>query len=167
MTKAASAILIAALALSLPAVAAEPVTRTYRAPDSAIATAVVVPPGYRTIYLQGMASAVRDASAPEGSLAAYGNTEQQTLSALGRIRDALRAEGADLTDVVSMKVSLVADPNLGGKIDFDGMMRAYRTLFGTTEQPNRPSRTTVQVAGLTKPGFLVEIETIAAVPVRP
>lgn len=150
-----------------PAMAGEEITRTYRAPDAPIAAAVVVPPSYRTIYLQGMAAAVRDPSAPEGSLAAYGDTEQQTASALTRIREGLQAQGADLKDIVSMRVSLVADPNKGGKIDFDGMMRAYRKQFGTVEQPNRPSRTTVQVAGLTKAGFLIEIETIAAVPVRP
>jgi hypothetical protein len=34
--------------------------------------------------------------------------------------------------------------------------------YGTPDQPNRPARTTVQVAALAGPGQLVEIEAIAA-----
>jgi enamine deaminase RidA (YjgF/YER057c/UK114 family) len=42
------------------------------------------------------------------------------------------------------------------------MMRAYRERFGTPEQPNKPARSTMQVAGLVDPGWLVEIEVTAA-----
>jgi len=41
-------------------------------------------------------------------------------------------------------------------------MGAYSQFFGTPTQPNKPSRTTVQVAGLASPGALVEIEAQAA-----
>jgi len=41
-------------------------------------------------------------------------------------------------------------------------MTAYRQFFGSAEQPNKPSRSAVQVAALAAPGALVEIEVIAA-----
>ena len=46
------------------------------------------------------------------------------------------------------------------------MMTAYREVFGTAGQPNRPARSTMQVAGLVDPGWLVEIEVTAAAPGR-
>jgi enamine deaminase RidA (YjgF/YER057c/UK114 family) len=42
------------------------------------------------------------------------------------------------------------------------MMEGYKQFFGTKEQPNKPSRSTMQVAALVAPGYLVEIEVIAA-----
>jgi enamine deaminase RidA (YjgF/YER057c/UK114 family) len=42
------------------------------------------------------------------------------------------------------------------------MMTGYKQFFGTAEQPNKPSRSAVQVAALAAPGALVEIEVIAA-----
>ena len=49
-------------------------------------------------------------------------------------------------------------------MDFAGMMTAYREYFGTQAQPMRPARSTMQVAGLVDPGWLVEIEVTAAAP---
>lgn len=46
-------------------------------------------------------------------------------------------------------------------MDFAGMMEAYKTFFGTEEQPNKPARVTVQVAALVAPGMLSEIEVQA------
>jgi enamine deaminase RidA (YjgF/YER057c/UK114 family) len=46
-------------------------------------------------------------------------------------------------------------------MDFAGMMRAYREFFGTKSQPNKPARSTMQVAGLVDAGWLVEIEVTA------
>jgi enamine deaminase RidA (YjgF/YER057c/UK114 family) len=47
------------------------------------------------------------------------------------------------------------------------MMRAYRERFATPQQPNKPARSTMQVAGLVDPGWLVEIEVTAARDARP
>jgi enamine deaminase RidA (YjgF/YER057c/UK114 family) len=47
-------------------------------------------------------------------------------------------------------------------MDFAGMMRGYSASFGTKEQPNKPARSTMQVAGLVREGWLVEIEVTAA-----
>ena len=43
-----------------------------------------------------------------------------------------------------------------------GLTAAYSQFFDTPEQPNLPSRSTVQVAGLVTPGMLVEIEVTLA-----
>ena len=67
-------------------------------------------------------------------------------------------------DVVKMQVFLVGDPAKGGKMDFAGFMEGYTEHFGTAEQPNLPSRSVMQVAGLANPGFLVEIEVTAVRP---
>lgn len=91
-----------------------------------------------------------------------GDTRAQTLSTLGAIRKVLQAQGLDLGDVIQMHVYLAGDPALQGKMDFAGMNAAYLELFGTAAQPNRPVRSTVQVAALARPGALVEIEVVAA-----
>ena len=45
-----------------------------------------------------------------------------------------------------------------------GMMAGYKQFFGTPDQPNKPARSTVQVAGLAAPGPSMEIEVTAARP---
>jgi len=67
-------------------------------------------------------------------------------------------------DVVKMQVFLVGDPSKGGKMDFGGFMEGYTQFFGTEAQPNLPTRSVFQVAGLANPGFLVEIEVTAVRP---
>ncbi|MEG3767127.1 Rid family hydrolase, partial [Alteromonas sp. 14N.309.X.WAT.G.H12] len=69
-----------------------------------------------------------------------------------------------MKDVVKMQAFLVGDPNLDGRMDFAGFMRGYTQFFGTEEQPNLPSRSALQIAGLANPGFLVEIEVTAVRP---
>ena len=101
------------------------------------------------------------ADAPQGSVARFGDTEAQTRSVLGKIETALKGQGLGLGDVVMMRVFLVAPPGQKA-MDFAGMMRGYRAFFGTAAQPLKPARSTMQVAGLVDPGWLVEIEVTAA-----
>lgn len=128
---------------------------------SPISASVTVPPGATTVYLSGALAAESDPSAPEGSLERYGDTETQTRSVLQRLAAGLAAQGMGPEDVVMMRVYLVAPPG-SERMDFAGMMRAYREMFGTEDQPNKPARVTVQVAALAAPQFLVEIEVQAA-----
>ena len=79
-----------------------------------------------------------------------------------QVEAALKEQGLGLGDVVMMRVFLVAPA--GQRMDFAGMMKAYRDYFGTAAQPNKPARSTIQVAGLVDPGWLVEIEVTAAAP---
>jgi len=147
-------------ALALPGRAADIVhTQTDESP---IASMVTVPPGMTTYYLSGMTAPVANPNAPKGSIESYGDTKTQTIGALSRIKEALAKEKLGFEDVVQMHVFLAGDPAKDGKMDFAGMMEGYKQFFGTKEQPNKPSRSTVQVVSLVGPGMLVEIEVIAA-----
>jgi enamine deaminase RidA (YjgF/YER057c/UK114 family) len=156
------------LALGLNALALGAVPSSAEAPQrvgaaaSPISTSVSVPSGSRLVYISGTVPDVVDPAAPEGSVARYGDTEAQTRSVLRKVDAALKAQGLGLGDVVMMRVFLVAPA--GQRMDFPGMMKAYRDFFGTAAQPNKPARSTMQVAGLVDPGWLVEIEVTAAAP---
>jgi enamine deaminase RidA (YjgF/YER057c/UK114 family) len=143
--------LAACAVLSTGAARAAPIEYVYGRPDAPIASGAIVPAGSDIFFVSGI----------PGS-AASGNTEAQTAEVLTKLGGVLKAHGYDYKDVVNMKVYLVGDPALGGKMDFMGMMTSYKKVFGTADEPNRPSRVTVQVAGLAAPGALVEIELTAA-----
>lgn len=130
-------------------------------PDSLLSTSVAVPPGARLVYVGGSVPDPVNEVAPAGSIERFGDTETQTRSVLGKLDAALAQRGLGLADVVMMRVFMVAPPGQQ-RMDFAGMMRAYRERFGTARQPNRPARSTMQVAGLVDPGWLVEIEVTAA-----
>lgn len=129
-----------------------------------IARAVEVPPGTVLLFHSGQTPAPADPKAPQNSAAYWGNTKAQSLSVFARLQESLKTLNAGFGDVVSMTVYLVGDPALEGRMDFAGFMEAYSQFFGTTAQPNLPSRSTVQVAGLVQPGMLVEIEITLAKP---
>ena len=129
--------------------------------DSPIAVSVAVPAGSRLVYISGTVPDIVDEAAPAGTPARFGDTYTQTKSVLAKLETALAAQGVTLNDVVMMRVFLVAPPGQQ-RMDFAGMMRAYRERFGTAAQPNKPARSTMQVAGLVDPGWLVEIEVTAA-----
>jgi enamine deaminase RidA (YjgF/YER057c/UK114 family) len=127
-----------------------------------ISLAVRVPAGVETIYFSGLTPTVTNRDAPKDSVAAYGNTETQANSVFERLGAALKSEGLGFGDVVALHVYLVGDPAKEGKLDFSGLQAAYAKYFATTEQPNKPARTTLQVAALVSTGVLVEIEATAA-----
>jgi enamine deaminase RidA (YjgF/YER057c/UK114 family) len=158
-----AAALVALLAAS--ASSAQEVER-YRNPNSnfPISAAVEVPSGKSTIYLSGNVPPVADAKAPKDSVAAYGDTETQTIGVLTNIQKQLQTMHLDMGDIVKMNVFLVGDPDHAGHMDFAGFMAGYTKFFGTKEQPKLPARSAVQVAALANPGFRVEIEVIAVRP---
>ena len=131
------------------------------AATSPISSSVLVPPGSGLVYVSGTVPDVADPASPEGSVARYGDTETQTRSILRKISNELGAHRLGLNNVVMMRVFLAAPPGQA-RMDFAGMMRAYREAFGTPSNPNKPARSTMQVAGLVDPGWLVEIEVTAA-----
>lgn len=130
--------------------------------DFPISSAVTVKAGVDTYFLSGALAPVINKDAPKGSVAAYGDTETQTVGALNSIKGTLARLGLTMRDVVKMTVFLVGDPAKDNKMDFAGMMAGYKQFFATADQPNKPSRSAVQVAALAAPGALVEIEVIAA-----
>jgi len=131
-------------------------------PGGALAIAVTVPAGADLIFLSG-ALGPFDAKAPAGSTQAFGgDTRAQAVGALTNCKRALAGLGLTMGDVVQAHVFLAGDPAKGGDIDFAGLNAAWAQFFGGAEQPNKPARSTVKVAGLVAPGALVEIELVAA-----
>ena len=80
-----------------------------------------------------------------------GNIEKETTAALDKIKKSLEAGGFAMKDVVAVQVYLVDIK------DFQKMNGVYRTYF--TDM--KPTRTTVQVAGLASPMARVEITVTA------
>jgi enamine deaminase RidA (YjgF/YER057c/UK114 family) len=131
-----------------------PVVRTLALPTAPIAQAVTVPAGYDTIYLSGV---IPDLPKPP---AVPGDTEAQAMSAFGKIGAILKAQGLSEADVVSMTIYMAAPPD-SPRMDFPGMMRAYVKFSGSADPPNKPARSTVQVAALAAPGALLEVAVTA------
>ncbi|MDO6476950.1 RidA family protein [Alteromonas sp. 1_MG-2023] len=132
--------------------------------DFPILRASEVPATSTIVFLSGSVPGVSNPDAPEGSREAYGDTEMQTVSVMKRIDENLKSLGLTMGDVIKMQAFLVGDPEMDGKMDFAGFMRGYTQFFGTDEQPNLPSRSALQVAGLANPNYLVEIEVTAVRP---
>ncbi|GJJ05641.1 hypothetical protein RugamoR64_61790 [Duganella rhizosphaerae] len=169
MNKALATLLIPAALALLPgaasaapkAAAADIVRHKIPGSDFPIALAVTVPATATIHFVSGQVPAIADASAAPDSLAAFGDTKTQSESVLKKIKEVLEGMKLDMTDVVKMTVYLVGDPAKGGKADTKGFMEAYTQHFGGA-QTKLPARAVVQVAALSNPGWLVEIEVVAA-----
>lgn len=130
-----------------------------------IARAVEVTPDTTLIFHSGQVPGPQNPDAERGTRAYYGDTEAQALNVFGRLQASLDELGVGFEDVIKMTVFLVGDPEMDGKMDFAGFMRAYTQFFDTAEQPNKPARSVVQIAGLAGgPNMLVEIEMVIARP---
>ena len=134
------------------------IERTVASPTAVISSNVSIPPGSRIIYLSGSTASPVDPAKPEE----FGDTKAQTLSILTKMKASLEAMGLGMGDIVKMNVFLVGVPDKGGRMDSPAMNEVFKTFFGTPEQPNRPARSTVQVAALGRPTTLVEIEAVVA-----
>ncbi|WP_085715243.1 RidA family protein [Pseudomonas sp. B28(2017)] len=135
----------------------------HKIPDSdfPISLAIEIPADAQVVNFSGVVPAVINSKADPSSIAAYGDTETQTVSVLKIIEANLKNLNLSIGDVVKMQVYLVGVTEHGGKMDFAGFMKGYRQFFGTAAQPLLPTRSTFQVAALANPGFLVEIEVTA------
>ena len=153
---------LAALAFALCAPAsgalAQEIERTVANPTATISSSASLPPGSRIVFLSGSTASPLDPASPEN----FGDTRQQTLSILTKMKAQLEVLGMDMGDVVKMTVFLVGVPENNGRMDSAAMNEVFRTFFGTAEQPNRPTRSTIQVAALGRPTTLVEIEAVVA-----
>ena len=115
------------------------------------------------LYLSGqLPTPVTPADRDKGTPAVYGNTEAQAESVFDKIQTLLQQQGLDMGDIVMMRVYMAADPRMGNALDFAGMNAAFGKFFGTPHQPNKPARSTVQVAALVSAGALLEVEVQAA-----
>ena len=134
--------------------------------NSPFASAVIVPPGYTTYYISGSGPAVTNANAPKDSIESFGDTATQTRTTLEGLKDRMDKLGVTFGDVVQARVYLASDPMNGGKMNAAAMNDVWMKFFGTSVQPNKPARATIEAANLVKPGALVEIEFVAAKKVK-
>lgn len=158
-------VLVSSLLLAA-SIASADVTR-YPLPNNStfpIAQAVEVSSNTTLIYHSGTVPGPANPDADRNSREYYGDTEAQALSVFQRMDASFKKLGVGFGDVLKMTVFLVGDPELDGKMDFGGFMKAYTKYFGTAEQPNLPARSAVQVAGLAGDGMLVEVEVVLARP---
>ena len=89
---------------------------------------------------------------PSGKLHAPGDTYAQSIFILGRIENALKEVGANLTHVVRTRAYLTDLSQAGG------FVRAHGEVFKNID----PVLTGVE-AGLTQPGMMVEIDVDAII----
>jgi len=104
------------------------------------------------VYIAGQVSS--DAS---GALVGDGNFEAQVEQVFKNVKLALEAAGATMADIVKLNTYLVAEVSQ----DDLPKMRAIRDRYLNKEKP--PASTLVVVSRLARPGWLIEIEAVAAI----
>ena len=137
------------------------VTR-YGTSTSPILSAVAVPENQAYYWTSGTVPPVIDPNAATGTRDRYGDTKTQATGILTKFQTLLADGGLSLEDVVYLRVYLVADPVLG-KVDYQGWFDGYAQFFNKDTVP-KVARSTVAVAGLVDPGWLIEIEAVAVYP---
>jgi enamine deaminase RidA (YjgF/YER057c/UK114 family) len=108
--------------------------------------------GGTIVYLAGQVSS--DAS---GKLVGEGNFEAQVEQVFCNLRLAVEAAGGTMADIVKLNIYLVAEVD---QADVP-KLRAIRDRHVNVEQP--PASTLLVVSRLARPGWLVEIEAVAAI----
>lgn len=136
-----------------------PIVR-YDRTDAAILKGVFVPEGKSYYMTSGLVADVKQADAVPGTYARYGNTYEQSLSILEKIKATLQEAGYEMHDVVFLRIYLAPDKD--GKIDWDSWFKAYGEYFNNDQNPNKVARSTIGVYALANPDLLVEIEAVAA-----
>ena len=126
-----------------------------------IAAAIEVPANKTLVYLGGT---VPQVDYPAGSTLPDDATYEQAMTVFAGIREKLEGLDLGMGDVIQMQVFLVGVAQQEGRLDFDGFQRAYTQFFGTPEQPHTPVRSVLQVAGLARAQWVVEVEVVAVLP---
>ncbi len=104
------------------------------------------------VYVAGQVSS--DAS---GKLVGEGDFEAQAEQVFRNLKAAVEAAGGTMADIVKLNVYLVAEVD---QADVP-KMRAIRDRYVNAEKP--PASTLVVVSRLARPGWLIEIEAVAAI----
>ncbi len=93
-----------------------------------------------------------------------GDVESQTGAALRILDEALAAAGLSRGDVVHLTVHVVVDET--GRIDAQGVARAWRRNFANAMQPAAPARTIIGAAALPSDGARVSLTALAERPAQ-
>jgi enamine deaminase RidA (YjgF/YER057c/UK114 family) len=86
-----------------------------------------------------------------------GNFEAQAEQVFRNLRIAVEAAGATMADIVKLNIYLVAEVDQAAV----PKLRAIRDRYVNAEKP--PASTLVVVSRLARPGWLIEIEAVAAI----
>lgn len=132
----------------------------YDRPDAAILRGVLIPEGKSYFYTSGLVAPVKNLDAVSGTYERYGNTYEQSIGILERIKETIGEAGFTMEDVFFLRVYLVPDKN--GVVHWDDWFRAYGEYFNNDENPNKVARSTIAVHALANPDLLIEIEAVAA-----
>jgi enamine deaminase RidA (YjgF/YER057c/UK114 family) len=157
--KIGSVLVVSVLLLGLGPAWAEVIRHPIPNSNFPIAQSVEVSGDTTTYYISGQVPPLVNKDADPATPYAYGDTRKQTIGVLNKIKGILEGLGLGMGDVVKMQVFLVNSAAL--PMDFKAFMGGYTQFFGG-DQPNLPARSVIGVAALANPGFLVEIEVIAA-----
>jgi enamine deaminase RidA (YjgF/YER057c/UK114 family) len=103
------------------------------------------------VYLSGQVPS--DAS---GKLIGEGNFEAQVEQVFRNLKIAVEAAGGTMADIVKLNIYLVAEVDQAAV----PKLRAIRDRYVNVETP--PASTLVVVSRLARPGWLIEIEAVAA-----
>ena len=103
------------------------------------------------VYLAGQVSS--DAS---GKLIGEGDFEAQAEQVFRNLKLAVEAVGGSMADIVKLNIYLVAEVDQAAV----PKLRAIRDRYVNVEKP--PASTLVVVSRLARPGWLIEIEAVAA-----
>ncbi len=114
---------------------------------------IMIPAGADTLYLSG------SGASPQAD-GTYGDMEQQTVNIFEKFKASLEAQGWSMSDIVQVRVFGVAGAD--GVFDFAGFNRGYQQFFGVDDNPMKPVRSVVEIAGLVVEGWLLEVEVRAA-----
>jgi len=115
-------------------------------------TSITIPPGAETMYLSGSGARSNE----DGT---WGDMRQQTIDTFARFQQTLEEQGWSMSDIVQVRAFAVSGED---GLDFAGFNSGYSEFFGTVENPNKPVRSFVEIAGLVVDGWLIEIEIRAA-----
>ena len=118
-------------------------------PSPGYSQAVEVRPG-RIVYIAGQVSMDRS-----GKLVGEGDMRAQTQQTFENLKAALEASGAKFENVVKLNYYILDVTQLPA-------VREVRNKFINATNP--PASTAVEVKGLFREGFLIEVEAVAVVP---
>ena len=120
-----------------------------RQPSGHFSQAIAVEAKGRLVFLSGMT-----ARRPDGTIAGIGDIEAQTRQVCENLKSAIEAAGGTLDDICRV------DVYVRNMEHFDKIHKVRREYF---KQP-APASTMVEIAKMTSPEYLIEINAIAVVP---
>ncbi len=135
----------------------------YGSPTAIISSGAIIPEGKKMLWTSGATGGVADSTAQDGTRAHFGDTKTQALNILATFQKTLREKGLSMKDVLMLRVYLTPD-KATGQHDYKGWNEAYSQYFGTADNPTKPIRSTIGIAGLANTDKFIEIELVAVYP---